>query len=160
MTLFGDQAATEFDRAVSLVEQTIQALGVDPGETRLEEVAKGGRRYRLRRGSATLEVSVHPGVEGAESGTLRVVAPVVRLPSEGVPALLMRLLEMNANDLAGVAFGVASDQVVLVAERSVRDLDASEVDTMLRTVGREADRHDDLLAQEFGTTRASDPLPP
>jgi hypothetical protein len=156
--LFGDQVSTELERAVSLVEQTITSLGVDPVETRV-----GGDKqscaHSLRRGSAVLEVSVHPPRDGTETGTLRVVAPVVRLPSEGHAALFRRLLELNAGELVGAAFGVAAGEVVMVAERSVRDLDASEVDAMIRTVGREADRFDDLLAQEFGTTRASDPLP-
>jgi hypothetical protein len=158
MMLFGDQAATEFDRAVSLVEQSITALGVEPGESRQPE-GDGTFRYSLRRGSAAILISVHPPREDAETGTLRVLAPVVRMPSGDPTAMLMRLLESNASELVGVAFGVCEGEVVLVAERSVRDLDASEVDTMIRTVGRDADRFDDVLARDFGTTRACDPLP-
>ncbi|MFW5875590.1 MAG: YbjN domain-containing protein [Myxococcota bacterium] len=159
MTLFGDQRATELDRAVSLVEQTIVALGVDPERSRASDES-GVHRFSLRRGSAALLVAIHPPAEGAESGTIRVVAPVVRMPPDGpTPELLMRLLRANAEELVGGAFGVRDGEVVLLAERSVRDLDASEVDAMIRTVGRDADRYDDALAAEFELTRASDPEP-
>lgn len=157
MTLFGDQSATELDRAVSLVEQSIAALGVDPERSRM--AGEGGvRQFSLRRGSAALLVAIHPPGQGADAGSIRVVAPVVRMPDGGPTVeLLMRLLRANADELVGAAFGVRDGEVVLVAERSVRDLDASEVDAMIRTVGRDADRYDDALAQEFGTLRASDP---
>lgn len=159
MTLFEDQGSTELDRAVSLVEQTITALGVDPERSRASDES-GVHRFSLRRGSAAILVAIHPPVEGAESGTIRVVAPVVRMPAEGpTPELLMRLLRANAEELVGGAFGVRDGEVVLLAERSVQDLDASEVDAMIRSVGRDADRYDDALATEFNVPRASDPEP-
>lgn len=147
------------ERAVSLVEQTIAALGVDPQRSRL--AADGGvERFSLRRGSAALVVALHPPGQGDDAGTIRVVAPVVRMPSSGpTPELLLRLLRANADELVGAAFGVQAGEVVLLAERSIRDLDASEVDALIRTIGRDADRYDDALAREFGTTRCSDPQP-
>lgn len=158
MTLFGDQAATEMERAVTLVQQTIASLGVDPSQSRLPS-EDGVERFSLRRGSAVILVAIHPPSGGSgEAGSLRMLAPVVRMPpGPPPPALLMRLLEANASELVGVAFGVMNGEVVLVAERSVRDLNASEVDGMIRTIGRDADRYDDSLARDFGTTRSSDP---
>lgn len=147
------------EEAVALVERSIRALGVDPQQTRL--AAEGGvSRYSLKRGSAGIIVSVHPPTAGREEGRLRIVAPVVRAPeSDRQAALFRRLLEANAEELEGVAFGLLDDEVVLVAERSVRDLDASEVDRMIRAVGNGADRFDDLLAEEFGAPRSSEPRP-
>ncbi len=157
MTLFEDQADNDFERAVALVEQTIASLGVDPTAARLAST-DGTHRFSLRRGSAAMVVAVQPPAEGEADGTMRAIAPVVRLPApERQLALFRRLLDSNAADLAGVAFGIAGDDVVLVAERSLRDLDASEVDGMIRSLGRDADRFDDLLAREFETTRSSDP---
>lgn len=154
MTLFGDQAESELERAGELVEQTIEALGVDPAAARLAGTA---RRWSLRRGSASILIALSEPTEHAPEGTIRVVAPVVRLPAEDrQPKLFRHLLEANASEIPGAAFAIRGDDVVLVAERSVRDLDASEVDAMVRTVGREADRYDDALAEEFGTTRSSD----
>lgn len=160
MTLFGDGAESDHQRAVTLVEETITALGIDPTASVLPGDPEGPRRFALRRGSAQIIVAVHPPAPGLEEGTLRVVAPVVRVPSEDLQlALFRRLLEANAQELVGVAFAVAGDDVVVVAERSLQDLDSSEVQAMIRTVGASADRFDDHLAQKFHTTRSSDPKP-
>lgn len=158
MTLFGDQAEVEVERAVELIEQCIDALGVDPARSRLESA--DGHRWTLQRGSAAIVVAIFPPTDARPEGILRIVAPVVRMPAEAHQrALFARLLELNADTLAGCAFGLKDGDVVLVAERSVRDLDASEVERMLTSVGREADRHDDRLAQAFHTTRCCDPPP-
>ena len=154
MTLFGDHAESNLKRATSLVEQTIEALGVDPAQTRL---GAGEQQWSLRRGSASILISVQPPARGADEGTIRLVAPVVRIPEgDAATGLFRKLLELNTRALVGVAFGVQGADVVLVAERSLQDLDASEVDGMVRTIGAMADRYDDQLASEFGTVRSSD----
>ena len=43
-----------------------------------------------------------------------------------------------------------------MTERSVQDLDGSEVDGMIRNVGRLADAWDDALAERYGARRSSD----
>jgi hypothetical protein len=152
-----DQANSNVQRAVQLVEQSIAALGIDPTQSRVAST-DGSQAFALRRGSAAIFVAVHGPAQGATEGTLRVVAPVVRAPAaDREAALFRRLLEANATELVGVAFGLRDGEVVLVSERSVRDLDASEVDALIRSVGRVADRFDDLLAKEFGAQRSSDP---
>lgn len=155
MTLFGDQAASDVERAVALVEQTIRGLGIDPGASRTAR--EGHVAYALRRGSARILVAIHaPNAELSE-GRLRVVAPVVHLPPpDREAALCRRLLEANAMELVGAAFAISGREIVVVSERSVRDLDASEVDSMIRNVGRLADRYDDELAAQFGVVRSSD----
>jgi len=156
MTLFGDHVEGDLARAVSLVEQTITALGIDPTASRVQ-TSDGSHRFALRRGSAAILVTVHPPAEKGQHGTLRVVAPVVRIPdSSKQHALYEHLLSLNVTQLVGAAFGISGDDVVLVAERSLVDLDASEVNDMVRVVGRAADRFDDVLAGEFETTRSSD----
>jgi hypothetical protein len=145
---------------VTLVEETITALGIDPVASTLPSDPDGPRRFALRRGSAQLVVAVHPPAPGMEQGTLRVVAPVIRIPREDRQlTLFRRLLEANAQELVGVAFALAGDDVVVVAERSLQDLDSSEVQAMIRTVGSSADRFDDELAQAYHTSRSSDPKP-
>ena len=147
-------------RAVTLVEASITALGIDPAQSRIA-TPDGSNGYALRRGSAAIYVAVHPAAQGAAEGTVRVVAPVVRVtPGDKEAALYKRLLEANASEVIGVAFGLREGEVVLVAERSVKDLDQSEIDSMIRSVGRVADRFDDVLAKEFGAQRSSDPKKP
>jgi hypothetical protein len=155
MTLFGDQATSDAERAVVLVEQTIRGLGVDPGESRTQR--PGHVAYALRRGSARILVAVHAPFGELAEGRIRVVAPVVRMPApDREAALCRRLLEANANELVGAAFAISGQEVVVVSERTVKDLDASEVDAMIRNVGRVADRYDDELATTYGAARSSD----
>ncbi|MGE0785888.1 MAG: YbjN domain-containing protein [Sandaracinaceae bacterium] len=145
----------EVARAIALVERTITALGVDPAASRSQR--DGHVAYALRRGSARILIAVHAPSEELNEGRLRVIAPVVHLAGVTREAELYRhLLEANARELVGAAFAVSGDEVVVVTERSVRDLDASEVDAMVRTVGRLADRYDDELAAAYGAARSSD----
>ena len=143
-----------FDEAVRLVESVITALGLSAADAALsaEEPTKT-RAFALKRGSARVVVAVHANDAG---GTIRVLAPCVKLGATPSAEFFKHLLELNARELVGAAFGVFGEDVVVVAERSVEDLDTSEVDAMIRTVGRIADRHDDVLAQRFGVRRASD----
>jgi hypothetical protein len=144
-------------RARQLVEETIQKLGIEPASAAIPGDASTVA-YALKRGSARVIVAVHGS--GAE-GTLRVVAPVVRVPDDAAKAsaLFRRLLELNARELQGAAFGLFGDDAVVIVERTVLDLDASEVEGAIRGVGRVADRWDDALAAEFGTVRSSDGKP-
>ena len=158
--LFSDVPESNLKRAVELVEQTLTALGVDLASSRVRSL-DGIDRFAVRRGSARVLLSIHPppGDGSSDDGSIRVMAPVITLPDPDVrPELYERLLQINARDLCGVAFGIDPDEgmVVLVTERSVRDLDASEVQGMLEAIGRTADRFDDELAKDFGAQRASD----
>lgn len=141
-------------RAKKLVEEAIVKLGIDPETTRIPGDAETAA-YALKRGSARVIVAVHGA---GEDGTLRVVAPVVRVPSdpEKHAPFYKRLLELNGRELQGAAFGLFAEDAVVIMERPVKDLDASEVDAAIRGVGRVADRWDDALATEFGTVRSSD----
>jgi len=146
---------SDFSHVVELVEQTIRELGIDPAQCKLP--GEGATRWALQRGSAHVVVAVHPGGAGS-AGTIRVAGPVVRLPEdlEKHRALYRRLLEANATELAGVAFGVSGDDVIICAQRETEDLDVSEVRALIRKLGAAADRFDDMLADEFGCVRAVD----
>lgn len=157
MTLFDEQAENDYQRAVKLVEQTVQALGIEPKQCRVQ-VPGSADAFSLRRGSASMLVTLQHGQRADDEGTIRIVAPVVMLPTDAAKehAMLRKLLQINAKDLAGTAFALVENQVVVVSERSVQDLDASEVDQLIRSVGRVADRFDDALAAEFGVQRVAD----
>ena len=72
------------------------------------------------------------------------------------PPLLRRLLELNAGELAGAAFGLRDDEVVLTADRSTAGLDQIEVEELIRCVADYADHYDDVLTKEFGGIRHCD----
>ena len=140
--------------AIALVETSIRSLGLDPAQTRAPHEGPGAR-FALRRGSAEVFVILAPPSATDSAGTLRIVAPVIQLPAaERRLALFERLLRINAAEARGCAFALSEESVVIVHERSVRDLDASEVDAAIRMVGAVADHFDDALAREFGATRA------
>jgi hypothetical protein len=150
-----DQSKREVERAVALVEKTIRGLGLDPAASRTKR--EGAVSYALRRGSARILVGVHAPAGDIQEGRLRVIAPVVRVPDPPRDtAIYRRVLEANAIDLVGAAFGISGNEVVVVAERNLTDLNGSEVDQLIRNVGRIADRYDDELAAAFGAVRSSD----
>lgn len=141
--------------ARELVEEAIRDLGVDPATSRTDRGTHVS--YALRRGSARIAVVVQQPAQDGADGRLRVVAPLVRLPAaDRRPALFQYLLEANASAVSGCAFALVGEEVLVVAERDVRNLDATEVDAILRTVGAVADRYDDELHARFGAPRASD----
>ena len=67
-------------------------------------------------------------------------------------ALFRRLLALNALEIHGAAFAVRDPYVLLVAERTTRDLDRSEVYDLIHRVQEYADAWDDALVSEFGGT--------
>lgn len=143
-------------KARKLVEETIQKLGVDPATTKIPGDGET-TAYALKRGSARVIVAVHGT---GDDGTLRVVAPVVQVPTDAGrhAAFFRRLLELNGGEVRGAAFGLFGGDAVVIVERGVKDLDASEVEAAIRNVGRIADKWDDALATEFGTVRSADGL--
>lgn len=160
MTLFENPEASACELAMRLVERSIAELGVSPVATRLHDASSGadaGGTWSFKRGSADVLVTVSPP-QGGHAGAIRVISPVVRLPEdEAVCARLFRhLLTLNGMQVVGAAFGLIEEEVVVVAERSVVDLDPSEVDEMLRAVGEVADYFDEVLAGEYGGVPSSD----
>lgn len=144
--------SADVEEAVRLIESVIRGLGLEPSSASIPGDANT-KAYALKRGSARVVIAVHASESG---GTFRVLSPCVRIEATTSPELYKHLLELNARELVGAAFGVFGDEVVVVAERTVRDLDASEVEAAIRNVGRIGDRYDDALAQRFGVTRSSD----
>ncbi|MBW2277039.1 MAG: YbjN domain-containing protein [Deltaproteobacteria bacterium] len=141
-------------KARKLVESVIKDLGIDPEESSLE-ASSGGAAWRVARGSAHVMIALNPAGEG-KAARLRIISPLILMDEDTSLALLRRLLELNGTELPGVAFGVISDKVVLVAERSVAGLDRAEVAEMLSVIGFYADKYDDDLVEEFGGTRVWD----
>lgn len=161
--LFSEVPLGHAEHAVQIVEAVLEARGVPLAAAKQPSGPKRERRYALQRGSAVTLIQVTPpgsALSVHDVGRLRIVAPVVSLPPDELRAeLFQHLLEENAT-LTGAAFAVTAREVILVAERSVQDLDESEVEHMIDTISAAADRYDDLLAERFGVVRAADGEPP
>jgi hypothetical protein len=142
-------------KAAKMVETVLAHLGVDPERNRSAAPA-GGASWQISRGSADILIAINPGRDGG-APRLRLVAPLVKVRDELAQPLAAKLLQLNASELPGIAFGLfRADVVALVAERSVSGLDREELAELLATIGHYADRYDDLLVTEFGGTRVCD----
>jgi hypothetical protein len=147
----------EMSRARGLVEEVVARLGVDP-KTALAKEEPHAVTWTLQRGSAAVLITLAERETGPSktSTFLRVVSPVLTLPDEGLEALFRHLLELNAAGLANAAFGLVDHKIVAVSERPTEDLQASEVEQMIRHLAAVADTYDDRLMKQFGGKRASE----
>lgn len=147
MALFSDKQEANLRSCIQMIEETIQALGHEPDESRLEtqDVMPA---WRVKKGSAYVYVALQAR-DGANH--LQVTAPVMHLDAQiDRPRLFQRLLELNATAVRGAAFALKDGDVVLTAERPTTDLDLSEVHDLLKRVEDYADHYDDRLVEEFG----------
>ncbi len=138
------QPAARLDDHVGLVQNILREIGVDPDQARLATTE--GLGWAFRRGSAIVEIYL---VQRDGAGSLKVLSPIMHLPSSGLLPLYRRLLEMNLT-LSNAAFGVYSDVVFVFSERPLDGLDPQEVDHIIEQVARFADEYDDRLVSEFG----------
>ena len=140
---------------VKMIETVLTELGLAPKDNRL---ATKGYAWGIAKGSAEVFIFVNPGSGDDPGNHLRCVSPVMVFPEAPTNqlALFRRLLELNAEELSGAAFGLKGDTLVITTERSTVDLDASEVQAMILLVGYYADHYDDLLVTEFGGKRHAD----
>lgn len=146
---------TDFDAARTLVEATIKKLGLDPASTRAQQ-NETQAAWTLKRGSASVLVTVTSHEDEHGKTYLRVASPVVKLPVDPKQhgALFRRLLELNAGGLANAAFGLSGDRVVAVSERPTEGLGLEEVEQTVRHLAAVADTFDDRLEKEFGASKA------
>jgi len=145
---------SEFTRARALIEEVVRGLGVDP-KTALAKEDAHNATWTLQRGSAPvlIRLAERPAPPKGELRTyLRVVSPVLTLAADRAPhePLFRHLLELNAAGLANAAFGLIDQRIVAVSERPTEDLQATEVDQMIRHLAAVADTYDDRLMTQFG----------
>jgi len=153
MSLFGNRQEANLRACEQMVEAVLAARGVDAAKSRIESAA--GPAWGLTQGSAELYIFL---TSGQGDNFIQVVSPVMRPTAEALAGarFLRRLLELNANELTGAAFGLRGDEVVLSTDRSTSGLDRVEVEEMIRRVAEYADHYDDALTLEFGGTRHAD----
>jgi hypothetical protein len=143
----------ELARARGLVEKVVTELGIEP-RVALAKQDEQSVTWTLQRGSAAIVITLAARSVSAAGPTktyLRVASPVLTLERGGKhEALFRHLLELNAAGLANAAFGIIDERVVAVSERPTEDLQAAEVDQMIRHLAAVADTYDDRLREKFG----------
>jgi hypothetical protein len=146
MALFGNTQDANLRACVRMVEDALVSLGHAPDRCRMD-LPSGRPMWRLEKGTAHVYVQL----VGDGPPMLRVTAPVLHLPPGAEDSqLFRRLLELNAAEVTGAAFGLRDDSVVLSAERTTVDLDPSEVLDIIDRVQTFADQYDLALVREFG----------
>jgi ABC-type phosphate transport system auxiliary subunit len=144
--LFDNHREALCTSVIALIEDVLTELGHFVDDTRVAD-DDAIRQWRITQGSA--EVRIHL-VNHATGPRIRLRSAVMVLPPHvNRQAAYAHLLALNL-ELAGAAFACIDRQVVLTAERSIRDLDRSEVADLLRGVPALADEHDDDLVAQFG----------
>ena len=146
--LFSNQRETNLSSTVALVESVLGEIGAPAPGSRIVDTA-ALHAWRIPKGSAITRVTL---IDQADFTHLRVCAIVMTIDAKvDRTALYAHLLELNAR-LAGAAFALDGQQVLLVSERSTLDLDRSEVLDTIQRVTTCADEHDDALVAKFGGT--------
>lgn len=127
------------------VEQILSALNIDPERARMPNVTEGFG-WQFSRGSAMIEIYVE---QFDNAGYLRVLSPILTLPTTGLLPLYRRLLELNLQ-LTTASLGVYLDTVYVYNERPLEGMDAAEANGIINQVANVADDLDDKLLNEFG----------
>jgi hypothetical protein len=141
-SLFGNRQEANLKTCEQMVEAVLTARGLDATRHRIE--SGGGPAWGMTAGSAEVFIFLTAGTQG--DNFIQV----------GAPRLLRRLLELNASEMTGAAFGLRGDEVVVTTDRSTVGLDPVEVEEMIRRVADYADHYDDALTLEFGGIRHAD----
>ena len=137
---------TDIAEIRSTIAAIIERFGGNAREQRLDE-----NSWVFRKGSATGLVLVKHEPHEPGGGDVLAVCEIMRLPEDGRERLYRRLLELNDALCGKAAFGVNSQDVVLLqAGRKLEQIDPVEIEDLLLRTAALADRYDDALLDEFG----------
>ena len=109
--------------------------------------SEAGKVWQFEYGS--VEVFVQLTGETDED-TLTVWATVLKFPVKNENQLMRRLLEMNWLSTLESHFAITNDQVVVLSNRSLAEISATEISRLITIVATIADNNDDSLQAEFG----------
>lgn len=130
---------------IDVIETVIGSL--DSNDSAMVNHSEGGHLWKFQYGSAEVFVQLS-GV--TDEDTLTVWSVVLQLPAKNEAELAKKLLTMNWQDTLEARFAILENQIVIVASRSVADMEAGEVSRSITIVATTADNNDDLLQAEYG----------
>ena len=152
MALFDNSQESNFNACAHMVESVLQGRGLNPETSRIE--SEDGPAWGLQQGSAEVYIFLSSGDDG--ENYIQVVSPVMTPTPQTFPQVMQRVLELNAEELTGAAFGLRGAEIVLTSDRSTAGLDRVELEEMIKRVASYADFYDDILTVEYGGTRHAD----
>lgn len=126
----------------AMVEASLGVLGIS---ARSPSAPPGVVGWTINVDSAALYIAYR-----REQGEVMVAAPVVWVPKHQRVGLMRALLELNLWALQAAGFCLYGDVVVLRYSDKAENISPPKLISVVREVGREADRHDNWLAEKFG----------
>lgn len=149
-SLFSNQREANLESITAMIEDVLIELGhvLEKARAQFPECE---RAWRISKGSATVEIAL---LKREDDNWLQVSASVMTPgPRTDTAALWRKLLSLNYERASVACFALRGDTVVIIGQRSTRDLDRGEVITLISTVSDDADDYDDRLVKEFGGRR-------
>lgn len=146
MGFFGSDEASKgtIDEVSGLIQNFFNKIGISADQQRLQSA--NGNGWWVNRGSAVIYIFVQDSQTGA---FIRVVSPIVYMPTQNLLPFYRKLLDSN-NNLLGCGLATDKDVVLLVAQRPTLGIGQEELDALVDNLARVADTLDNELAAEFG----------
>lgn len=132
---------------VEVIETVISSL--DQDDTAMVSHSDDGYLWKFKYGSVEVFVQL---TDTTDDDIFKVWSSVLQLPGKDEPQLMRKLLEMNCNwsDTYEARFGIADNQIVVMAARSVAELSPGEISRAITVVATVADDNDEALQSDFG----------
>lgn len=128
-----------------IIETVIASL--EENDSAMVMKAETGTIWKFEYG--TVEVFVQLTGD-TEEDLLTVWAKVLDLPAKDESGLMRHILEMNWSGTFETCFGIFSNQIVVLTQRTVADLSAVEISRAITLVATIADENDEILQEKFG----------
>lgn len=128
-----------------IVESAIEALGVNPAETRTQKAGQ----WDLRKGSASVWINIFLSRERDDYGYLQIMSPLMKVPQGDKRSdFFEELLHLN-HQLYSAAFSMHDGWLYLRTIRELEGLSMEEALAMLTRIGVYADEYDDYLKKKY-----------
>lgn len=146
MGFFGSDEASKgtVDEVSGLIQNFFNKIGISADQQKLQ--SSNGNGWWVNRGSAIIYIFVQDSQTGP---FIRVVSPIVYMPTQNLLPFYRKLLDHN-NNLLGCALSTDKDVVLLVTQRHTLGINQEELDELVDSLARVADALDNELATEFG----------
>ncbi len=143
---------------ISVGTESFQASHVDVIETVIASMDQGGGAmvshdddgylWKFTYGSVTVYVQL-TGTDNED--TLTVWSPLLKLPVANQTELMQELLTKNCGETLEACFGISNQEVLILASRTLADINPGEIARLMTIVATIADETDDVLEEKYPT---------
>lgn len=143
-------AGTESFQAshIDIIETVIASLD-QGGNAMVSHANEDGYLWKFTYGSVTVYVQL-TGTE--DEDTLTVWSPLLKLPVANQNELMQDLLARNCSETLEACFGISNQDVLILASRTLADINPGEISRLMTIVATIADETDDDLLAKYPAT--------